>query len=537
MRTVTRTSAVTSQARFTTPATIMQQQNTLHVVDLAIIVVYLIGLFLVGLFFSRRQTSEDTYYLGNRKTPWFLAGVSVLATLLSTLTYLSIPGEMIRYGIGYFSSLVAFVLIIPTVNWVIVPVLMRLPVTSVYEYLERRFGLAARMVGAAVFVLMRFVWMGLIIYTASNAVREMTGWNITWIILLVGIGTTLYTTAGGMQAVLWSDFAQFVLLLGGAVVIPTYIAFQTQAGPADWWEIFSTAKRTTVPVFTTDLTVRITIVGMILEVYVCDPATPGADPLAPQGAFPTWSGRAARRSVWVFALCNIVLMLLLMTCGLALFYYRFTQAGVPIEQFQSAIGPTADHVLPQFIAGQLPRGVSGLLLAALLAAAMSSLSSGINSVGAVVVTDFVGRLRITPPGQSNLALAKWLAVAAGVAGIAFALLVVWMTAWVDWNLVEMIGRVNHLFVAPLGALFFAGILFRRVGTTAALLGFCCGVLTSFLVSFSQPLFGMEKGISFMWIMPASLLVSLAVSYAAGFVFRPPSEEQVTAMQLRSLTDP
>ena len=127
------------------------------------------------MWMSRRQTSEEVYFLGGRKMPWFLAGVSIIAGMLSTLTFLSTPGEFIGHGVGYFSELLAYFLVIPVVNGIIIPFLMRLPVSSVYDYLERRYGPSVRALGAAIFVLMRLFWMGLIFYTVSFAVNGMTG--------------------------------------------------------------------------------------------------------------------------------------------------------------------------------------------------------------------------------------------------------------------------------------------------------------------------------------------------------------------------
>jgi len=182
----------------------------LQTLDFAVILAYMAGLFALGIYFSRQQTSKEAYFLGDRKVPWFLAGVSVLATLLSTLSYLAVPGEMIRYGIGIFASLLSFIIIIPVVNSWVIPALMKLHVTSVYEYLEQRFSRDVSDVGATVFIVTRIIWMGLVIYTASFALSTMTGWNISWLILVIGTITTFYTSTGGLRAVIWSDFVQFV---------------------------------------------------------------------------------------------------------------------------------------------------------------------------------------------------------------------------------------------------------------------------------------------------------------------------------------
>jgi len=501
----------------------------LGTLDFVVIIAYLVGLALLGVYFSRKQTSQVSYFLGNRRMPWLLAGVSVMATLVSTLSYLSLPGEMIRYGVGYFAGIFAYVLAIPVVSWLIIPALMRLPVTSVYEYFEKRFNLAARLLGAVVFIIMRLTWVGLIIYTASFAVAKMTGWDTTSVILVIGLVTTFYTTAGGMQAVLWSDFVQGCLLIGGALFIPVFIAMQTGTGPVAWWDAFSQTGRDQVPIVSLDPFVRISMIGIIVESFFWHIATNSADQVAVQRYLSTSSVHAARRSFWVSAVFTIALMLLLMLVGLALFGFYFQQSNLDAEAFQEQIAPDADDKLPQFIARELPAGLSGVLLAAILAAAMSSLSSGINSISSVVMSDMVNRLRLTSSDRNKLIVAMITALGAGLAGLGAALGVDTAMRALGWNLVEMVERINHLFVAPLGALFVAGLVFRRVGSTAALLGFAAGVATSVLVSFAREIFALDQGLSFMWIIPTSFLVSLLVSYIAGRLLPQPSAAQLAAL--------
>jgi len=397
----------------------------LTTLDFAVIGVYFSGLLALGLGFSKWQTSENSYFLGNRRLPWFVVGLSMMATIISTLTYLSLPGELIKHGVGYFFVVFGILASVPFITRVIIPALMRLPVTSVYEYFERRYGLSLRTLGAVVFIFMRLTWMGLVIYTTAFAVSRMTGWDAWSVILVIGLITTFYTTVGGMPAVVWTDFAQGLLLLGGAVFIPFYVAFRTQSGLGDWWNAFSQAGRTEVPIFSLDLTVRLSVIGIMINDFLWNVCTHGADQIAAQRYLSTSSAKAAKRSVWVFAVAVVFLFIL------------------------------------------LALGVNSLMQAT------------------------------------------------------------------QWNLVEMIFRLNHLFLAPLGALFLAGIFLRRVGVAAAWLGFVAGVAASFLISFSKEIFHMEEGISFMWILAGSLAASLSVSYLSGFLFKPPSKEQLDSLTLTS----
>ncbi len=491
----------------------------LHIIDLVVVVVYFIGVTGIGVYFARQQTDKAAYFLGDRRVHWFLAGISIIATLLSTVSYLAVPGEMIRYGIGFASSLLGFVIIIPIVSFLIIPFLMRLQVTSIYEYIEIRFGLGARLVAATAFVVSRVIWMGLICYTAAFAITTMTGWSISTLVVLMACFTMFYTTLGGLKAVIWTDLFQFVILLGGAVVTPVYVAAVTHSTPVGWWEAFSEAGRTQVPLYSLDPTVRLTIVGMIVSKIVWDICTHGADQVAAQRYLSTSSARMARRSLLVSATSNICMVLLLLLVGLSLFYFFFQQSGLPVQQFQEEIARDADKVFPRFIASNLPVGYSGLILAALLAAVMSSLSSGMNSISSVVVTDFCERLRVMQAWHGSLYLARGITVIAGLLSICLALTVNNFMQTGRWNLIELMERGNHLFVAPLGALFFVGFLFPRADSRAALGGFLAGVATSLTISFGKEVFGWDKAIGFVWNLPSSFFASMAVTYLLSLVWR------------------
>ena len=512
------------------------QSMHLHALDFTVLALYFLGSLLIGIYFSRKQTSLETYFLGDRQVPWLLAGISVVATLVSSLSYLSVPGEVIKNGIGWFTSLLAFVFIVPVLIWWVIPFLARLPVTSIYEYLGKRYGVRTRTVAATAFIISRFIWTGLIMYTVAFGVAAMTGWNIPAIILVVGIVTTFYTTAGGFKAVIWSDFVQFIILLMGMLLIPIYIGLRTGTGLLGWWDAFSELGHADVAVFSFDPTVRVTLGGSILMVFIWNVCINGSDQMAAQRYLSTASAQSAKKSVLAFAIGNVLVMVLLIICGIALFFFYFQQSNLPLEQFRLAALERADKMLPEFIATQLPAGLPGLLLAALLAAGMSSMSSTINSVATVAVADLAEGVEWLKRLGSSLFLAVVAALLAGVGGILTALGIYQFMQSGEWNLLELMVRGNHLFVAPMGVLFLAGILFPHVGGRAALLGFFCGVATAVSVSFSKEIFGLQQGISFMWIMPCSLVVSLGVSYVCGFFFAGPSESQLAGLTRQDVDD-
>ncbi|MEW5978967.1 MAG: sodium/solute symporter [Acidobacteriota bacterium] len=504
----------------------------LTLLDIAVVVVYFAALSLIGVYFSGRQTSREEYLLGDRNMHWLLVGGSVMATMLSTLTFLSMPGEMIRYGVAYFSGLVVIPLIVPVVNRVLIPTLRSLPITSAYEYLEKRFDVRFRSLASSVFVFRTLLWMGLIIYSCSFAVSEITRWNLYLTILVTGLITIFYTSAGGLRTVVWTDNLQLLVLFGGAIAIPVVIGFSIGSGPVAWWHTFSQAGRTHIQVFSWDLTVRVTVIGTVMAQFFWNICTHGSDQVAVQRYLSTPSLRAAQRSVWIFVVFNILIMVALMFCGLALFAFHAQRAGVPLPEFQQQIAAQADRIMPQFIVAHLPPGVSGLILAALLAAAMSSLSSGINSISSAVVSDFLQRFGLLGTQQDSLKVDKLVSIAAGLVGVAVALTISISTQRTDWNLLELGGRLNHIFVGPLAVLFFSGILFRWVGARAAFLGFLLGVGTSLLVCFGREWFALSESISFLWAIPIPFLVGLMGAGLLGFLVPSPKRESNDGLRLR-----
>src|SRR5688500_4375552 len=178
--------------------------------------------------------------------PWIAVGLSIMATLMSTISYLGMPGEMIKNGVTLAFAYLAIPLNMLVIFWLWVPFFMRLRMTSAYEYLENRFDYRARLLGGLLFLCLRMGWMSMVMYTASMALEqvlginallsEATAWELNWMIALVGIAATLYTCLGGIRAVIWTDVLQSLMLFGGAAITLLYVMWHTQSGPLDWWD-------------------------------------------------------------------------------------------------------------------------------------------------------------------------------------------------------------------------------------------------------------------------------------------------------------
>lgn len=481
------------------------QLNTL---DIVVIVAYLAAMSLIGLYFSRSQKSREDFFLGGRGMHWILVGGSL--SLFSTISFMAIPGEMIRYGLGYFVVYPFVPLVVPVINRIVLPVLMGLKITSAYDYLAQRFDLRVSKVSEYVFAVKTLVWMGAIIYTASLAVSEVTGLNIFLIIAVIGVVTTFYTSAGGLRSVIWTDFIQTALFTGCALIIPVYVAYAIGSGPLGWWDAFSQAGRTEIVHFSTDPTVRVTTFGKMASVMFYFICTSTSDQMIVQRYLSTPSLREARRSVWVFMVSNLTSIFFLVGCGLALFAFYHHRSALPMEEFQSSIAAMADRAMPQFIVQELPHGVSGLIIAGLLAAAMSGLSSGMNSISSVMISDLSKQFSNVALLRRPLVLERLTGIVISGFGVGLAVAITFGMRETNWNLIELSGRLVNLFAGPLAVFVLGGILIKRANGASAIIGFITATLASFFIGFGKQIFGFEQNISFTWIIPASFLVGFGV---------------------------
>jgi SSS family solute:Na+ symporter len=501
---------------------------TLKFVDFAVIVVYLLTISGISVYWSKRQTNREEYFLGSRNVHWLLAGGSILASLISSASFLTVPGEMIQFGVSYLVGIAVLPLVIPVVTHFLLPVIHALPITTAYEYLEKRFGPGVKRLGEVLFVLRVSLWMAIIVYTASLAIVEVTSWPFYPTILLVGIVTSFYTAVGGFQTVVWTDNVQMIVMLAGIFGIPLVIWTMTQTGPGEWWTIFSQAGRTKIQVFSFDPTVRMTLFAVILSQFFWNICLNASDQVVVQRYLSTPALAPARKSVWVATILQMVVVASLAFCGLALFAGYWLSSGLQVQEFQNQLAPQADRLLPRFIGAELPPGISGLLLGALLAAAMSSLSSGINSVSSVV-SGYFSREGNGHKGGSALRTEKMVAFGCGAFVTGAAAILAFVITRTGWNLLEMSTRVGGLLLGPLAVLFFGGMLFHWTGREAVLIGFSVSLASSAFIAFGSEIFGLQNRISFLWVVPFPVIVGVICTGLVGRWLPRPSELQVQGL--------
>jgi solute:Na+ symporter, SSS family len=490
----------------------------LMAVDWFIIVIYAVSTIVLGWWFGRSQTTAKEYFVGSGSMDPTLIGVSLFASLLSTITYLSIPGETLGKGPVFLTNYLAYPLIYLIVAYALLPVYMKQRVTSAYELLEARLGLSVRLLAAGMFLLLRLVWMALLIYLMSTAIATMIGIEVKWvplIALVTGAVSVTYATLGGLRAVVITDLIQTILLYGGALLVIGIIT--VRMGGFSWFPGEWKANWDHQPLFSLDPAVRVTMVGTFFSVLIWYVCTAGGDQVSVQRFMATKDLRSARVAIGIQLTIGTVVGLTLGIAGFALLGYFTANPDLLPPELRAA--DQADKIFPHFIAAHLPPIVSGLVVSGLFAAAMSSVDSGVNSITAVVTSDFVDRLRRKPVSEARRVwLARVIAFSVGAIVVGFSSFI----GKVPGNITAVTNKTVNLLTVPIFCFFFFALFVKFARPAGVWAGAIAGTLAGGLIAFSGPIFGNNPvtgsdPISFQWIAPVTLVVNLVVGLAVSFL--------------------
>ena len=497
-------------------------------IDWALIILYAATTIGLGWYFSRRQRTTQEYFIGQGNMNPSLIGVSLFATLLSTISYLSIPGEIIGKGPVIIWTLLTLPVVYLFVGFVLIPVYMRKRVISAYELLEERLGLGIRLLGGIMFITLRLVWMSLLVYLAAKAMTVMLGATDNWtatilgrtftfptvptIVLATGLVAVIYTSLGGLRAVVITDLLQTSLLLGGAVLVVIMVTWHF--GGFGWFPTHWQSNWDVQPIFSFDPKTRVTVAGSIISTMTWSICTAGGDQTCVQRFMATRDARAARHAYLIQLVVGTIVGITLYLVGFSLLgYFQQNHELLPLDL---TVAKHADHLFPRYISFHLPVGVSGLVVAAMFAAAMSSIDSGVNSITAVVMTDFCDRFGMQPKTErGHVRMAQALAFGIGA-------IVVFGSSFMEHvpgNITAVTQKTTNLLVTPIFALFFFALFVKSARPLGVLAGAICGTATAVLIAFSGPIFDPHFNpktdldpISFQWISPIALGVNLAIGY-------------------------
>ncbi|MBQ9525584.1 MAG: sodium/solute symporter [Bacteroidaceae bacterium] len=438
-----------------------------------VLALYLLAMLGMGIYFMRRENGADDFFKGGGRIPWWAAGISIYATMLSAITYMAIPAKAYATDWTYYPMLWMIPIVGFPVIWYYLPYFRRLKAASAYAILEERFNLATRLMASTLFCIFMVARMALVMYLPSLALTAVTGIDIYLCIILMGLVTIIYCTMGGVEAVIWGDVIQGCILVGGAIFAALYLWSNTEGGFAGAWQLAMDNDKLRLFVWSWDyryVTFWVAIIGGGIANNLISYTS---DQTVIQRYMTTKDEKSAGRSILVNGFMSVFISVAFYFIGTGLYtFYKTHPTSLDITMQQG------DAIFPFFMMSQMPAGVAGLLIAAIFAATMSTISSNINSVSTAFSVDFIQRFRPNIKDSTLLRVARWTCIVSGLMGLGIALL---MATWDIASLLDYFNTILGLLTSGLGGLFVMAVFFPRIKGRAALTGFIIGELVVFLM--------------------------------------------------------
>lgn len=484
--------------------------------DLLVLVAYFAATLAIGFSFWRRSRTVEGFTAADRRLPGWLTGMSILGTFVSSISYLALPGKAFATNWNPF----VFSLSLPLATWIgvrwFVPFYRRSGFVSAYQHFETRFGAWARVYAATCYLLTQLARMGTVMYLMALPLHVLLGWDIRLVIVVTGIVVIGYTFVGGIVAVIWTDAIQTAILVIGAVACAAIMLFSVPGGPAEVFRLGAAEDKFSLGSFGASLAEPTFWVVLVYGVVI-NLQNFGIDQNYIQRYLAAHSDREARKSLWLGGLLYLPVSAVFFLIGTALFAYYATNAGALPEEYRDPA--RSDYVFPWFIVTVLPAGVTGLLIAAIFAAAMSTVSTSLNSSATIILADFYRRfVRPAADDRHGMRVLHVTTVLWGLAGIGIALAMIHVKSALDawWSLAGIFGG------GMLG-LFLLGLWAPRVTSRGALGAVGLGVIAIVWMTFSPRWTSLPEAFrspfhSFLIIVFGTAVIVVA-GFAAGFLTR------------------
>ena len=477
--------------------------------NMTVLVVYLLSMVMVGVYFVFKNSNTDDYFRGGQSIPWWAAACSIYATMLSSLTYVALPALVYRTDWLIYIGTMMILVVAPIAIYIAMPFFRQIDATSAYEYLSKRFNMPVRLFASGLFTLFHIGRMGIVLALTALALAAVTPLDAWQSVLVMGVLSLIYCTLGGVEAVIWTDTIQTVVLLIGAVLCFTIIISGVDGGFAGFIDAgvaddkFKMVNLDFGPGSITTLTIWVIVLGGIgqnISSYTADQAVV-------QRYMTTEDTKAAAKSIWANGILAVPGALLFFCIGTGLYAFYRSQP----EKLDPTI--QIDQIFPSFIGAELPIGIAGIIVAGIFAAAQSTVSTSMNSIATTIVTDFMRPFDVCRSEKSYLNAARLLTFTMGVIGTLAGLLFISPEIR---SLMEEYFKVIGMFMGALGGLFVLGVSTRRANGWGALIGIFAGVV----VMISAWLMEWADGYLFATI---GILTCLLVGYLASLLL--PSEEK------------
>jgi SSS family transporter len=447
-------------------------------INSGVLILYLLAMLCIGLYFSKRNRDTNDYFRGGQKIAWWVAGCSIFATMLSSITYMAIPAKAYAQDQTYLLGNLMILAVAPIAVYLALPFFRQIDATSAYEYLEKRFNRSVRLFASASFITFHVLRMGIVLSLAGLALATVTPLSATQCVLIMGVLSVIYCTIGGIEAVVWTDTIQTFLLLGGAVLCLGLMVTGTDGGFGSLLSMAgSEGKLNLLNLHWDPTSTSIALWVVILGALGQNISSYTSDQAVVQRYMTTPDAKRAAASIWTAAILAVPASILFFGLGTSL--YGFYKA------HPEKLDPTymTDQIFPLFISREVPVGVAGLIVAGIFAAAQSTISTSMNSTATAVVTDFLRPFRALANESDYLRWARRSTLFLGILGTLLGLLFIDPQ---NRSLFDSFIQVIGLFMGVLGGLFLLGILTRRTTGRGALIGALSGVAVMGLIpTFTQ----------------------------------------------------
>ena len=457
--------------------------------DYLVIGGYLLLTVVIGSLSGKGQKTGIAYFLADRSVHWLPASITMTAVSISAITFVGMPGQAFQSNWTFLQ----LYLLIPLAAWVVCKVFLpeynRLSVVTAYQYLETRFDTSTRKWASALFQIILCGSTGVVICAPSIMLAEVSGFSVVVSVLIVGAVTTLYTVLGGIKAVIYTDLLQASLSMVGWAIVVVFIVRALPGGLTGAWQVAAAHHKLEFFNFSLDPSVPATFWAAMTAMFFTHVALEGVNHTQVQKFLTVASLEGGQRAILLHGVLQLGVYFAFFGLGTLLFvFYQAHPDRLPG-------GIAADRVLPAFIMRELPDGLRGLLVTAVFAAAMSTISSAINSLASATVVDFLESRRATSLFQAKFVAALWGGIVVGAA----------LLAWRLGSILELIVKVNSYFYGCLLGIFLLGMLTQKTDGRGARLGLWASMVTVLLCSVWNPSL-------WIWFSGLGCLVCCAVGY-------------------------
>jgi sodium-coupled monocarboxylate transporter 8/12 len=466
--------------------------------DYTIFGVYLLASVAIGLFSARGQETMKDYFLAGQKVNRFVVAMTIMAALFSGISYIAGPAEVYKNGIAFSLVMLSFFIATPFTALYVLPYFYNNRYFTAYHFFQDRFSLSVRLLASGLFILRVSLWLAAATYAPALALEKVTGLPLWFTILCTGMLTTVYTVFGGMKAVIWTDVMQLAVLFGGQLLIVIVATTKIPGGLAGIWDTAAADGRLNIS-FSFSPAEHATFWATIVGGAFLSLVQMATDQVSVQRYLTAGSLREARRALWIKLWMMLPVLTLFYGTGLVLYaFYKIHGDPLAAHLIQKE-----DQILPYFVVTQLPAGLSGMLIAAIFAASMSTVSAGVNSLTSATLCDFYQTLS-KPDSlteKSLLSKSRWYTLFYGALVTGFAFFISTMQS----NLVQSVNTIIALVGGPMLGLFLLGIFTKKADTRGAIIGCVAGFVGLVAINLYA-----SKEVNFLWHTMIGTIITMVV---------------------------